>query len=59
MRARQRNRKSRLTHTVTPSQPATDSVDGSHDGVPFDSIERAISDIAAGKAIIVVDNEDR
>ena len=59
MRTRHRNRKSRLTHTVTPSQPATDSVDGTHDGVPFDSIERAISDIAAGKAIIVVDNEDR
>ena len=44
---------------MTPSQPATDSVDGAQDQVPFDSIERAISDIAAGKAIIVVDNEDR
>ena len=33
---------------------------GSGDGViKFDSIERAVSDIAAGKAVVVVDDEDR
>ncbi len=30
-----------------------------HDGVRLDSIERAIADIAAGKAVIVVDDETR
>ena len=30
-----------------------------HDGVRLDSVERAIADIAAGKAVIVVDDETR
>jgi len=30
-----------------------------HDGVRLDSIERAIADIAAGKAVVVVDDETR
>jgi 3,4-dihydroxy 2-butanone 4-phosphate synthase/GTP cyclohydrolase II len=34
-----------------PSEPATAS--------PLDTIERAIADIAAGKAVVVVDDEDR
>ncbi|ATD70810.1 MULTISPECIES: bifunctional 3,4-dihydroxy-2-butanone-4-phosphate synthase/GTP cyclohydrolase II [Gordonia] len=31
----------------------------SGEGVTFDTIERAIADIAAGKAVVVVDDEDR
>ncbi len=30
-----------------------------HDGVRLDSVERAIADIADGKAVVVVDDEDR
>ncbi len=30
-----------------------------HGGVRLDPVERAIADIAAGKAVVVVDDEDR
>ncbi|VXB64672.1 bifunctional 3,4-dihydroxy-2-butanone-4-phosphate synthase/GTP cyclohydrolase II [Nocardioides sp. AX2bis] len=32
---------------------------GPHGGVRLDSVERAIADIAAGRAVVVVDDEDR
>lgn len=35
------------------------STDAQHDGIRLDSIERAIADIAAGKAVVVVDDETR
>lgn len=35
------------------------STDVQHDGIRLDSIERAIADIAAGRAVIVVDDETR
>ena len=35
------------------------SIDEQHGGVRLDSIERAIADIAAGKAVVVVDDEGR
>jgi 3,4-dihydroxy 2-butanone 4-phosphate synthase/GTP cyclohydrolase II len=41
---------------VTPPEPPAG---GARDGVRLDSIERAISDLAAGKAVVVVDDEDR
>ncbi|MFT4088193.1 MAG: bifunctional 3,4-dihydroxy-2-butanone-4-phosphate synthase/GTP cyclohydrolase II [Gordonia sp. (in: high G+C Gram-positive bacteria)] len=39
--------------------PANDTVEGGAGRVQLDSIERAIADIAAGKAVVVVDDEDR
>jgi len=45
--------------TTSSTPPNSSSADPAGDGVYFDSVERAIADIAAGKAIIVVDNEDR
>ncbi|MGV9711190.1 bifunctional 3,4-dihydroxy-2-butanone-4-phosphate synthase/GTP cyclohydrolase II [Gordonia sp. NPDC003424] len=41
-----------------PTTSVHDTDDG-HSGVRFDSVERAIADIAAGKAVVVVDDEDR
>ncbi|MBA2952995.1 bifunctional 3,4-dihydroxy-2-butanone-4-phosphate synthase/GTP cyclohydrolase II [Nocardioides sp. MAH-18] len=35
------------------------SSDAQHDGIRLDPIERAIADIAAGKAVVVVDDETR
>ena len=35
------------------------SIDEQHGGVRLDSVERAIADIAAGKAVVVVDDEGR
>jgi 3,4-dihydroxy 2-butanone 4-phosphate synthase/GTP cyclohydrolase II len=32
---------------------------GEHDGIRLDSVERAIADIAAGRAVVVVDDESR
>ncbi len=42
-------------------EPATAPVHGQaqHGGVRLDSVERAIADIAAGKAVVVVDDEGR
>ncbi|GAA2049301.1 bifunctional 3,4-dihydroxy-2-butanone-4-phosphate synthase/GTP cyclohydrolase II [Williamsia deligens] len=37
----------------------TPIVDAAHGGVVLDSVDRAIADIAAGKAVVVVDDEDR
>jgi 3,4-dihydroxy 2-butanone 4-phosphate synthase/GTP cyclohydrolase II len=37
----------------------TDEVDGLRQTTRFDTVERAIADIAAGKAVVVVDDEDR
>lgn len=37
----------------------TGSTSGQHKGVRLDDIEAAIADIAAGKAVVVVDDEDR
>lgn len=48
--------------TTAPDTPPDTSSDIPLDTSPataFDSIERAIADIAAGRAVIVVDNEDR
>ena len=39
-----------------PSTPARPAADTRFD---FDSIERALADIRAGKAVLVVDDEDR
>ncbi|WP_109508917.1 bifunctional 3,4-dihydroxy-2-butanone-4-phosphate synthase/GTP cyclohydrolase II [Nocardioides speluncae] len=42
------------------SDPATDpATNPATDKVRLDSVERAIADIAAGKAVVVVDDEDR
>ncbi|AEG81749.1 GTP cyclohydrolase II 3,4-dihydroxy-2-butanone 4- phosphate synthase dhbp synthase [Corynebacterium ulcerans 809] len=45
-------------HIDTPGQTAHDDAEYS-DRVRLDSVDTAIADIAAGKAVIVVDNEDR
>ncbi|ALU21555.1 3,4-dihydroxy-2-butanone 4-phosphate synthase [Corynebacterium pseudotuberculosis] len=45
-------------HIDTPGQTAHDDT-GRTDRVILDSVETAIANIAAGKAVIVVDNEDR
>ena len=37
----------------------TDEADGLRQTTRFDTVERAIADIAAGKAVVVVDDEDR
>ena len=37
----------------------TDEVDDLRQTTRFDTVERAIADIAAGKAVVVVDDEDR
>ena len=44
-------------HTVA-DHTVTDST-ATHTTVDFDTVERAIADIAAGKAVVVVDDEDR
>ncbi|WP_230084684.1 bifunctional 3,4-dihydroxy-2-butanone-4-phosphate synthase/GTP cyclohydrolase II [Nocardioides marmotae] len=48
---------------TTPGSPATSGTpqtgEPQHAKVRLDSVERAIADIAAGKAVIVVDDEDR
>ena len=37
----------------------SDPADAQHDGVRLDPVERAVADIAAGKAVVVVDDETR
>jgi len=44
--------------TVAPQDPPREQ-SGPYDRTGLDSIERAIADIAAGKAVVVVDDEDR
>lgn len=41
------------------SESPRDGEDTTGEGVKFDTIERAIADIAAGKPVVVVDDEDR
>ncbi|MCW2816820.1 MAG: ribBA, partial [Nocardioides sp.] len=43
-----------MTHPPHPMK-----VDDQHGGVRLDSVDRAIADIAAGKAVVVVDDEGR
>ena len=45
--------------TRTPATPRDGRRMSEHDNVRLDTVERAIADIAAGKAVIVVDDEDR
>jgi 3,4-dihydroxy 2-butanone 4-phosphate synthase/GTP cyclohydrolase II len=45
--------------STTDSQPTTSGPAPQHGGVRLDPIERAIEDIAAGKAVVVVDDEGR
>ncbi|GAA0979692.1 Riboflavin biosynthesis protein RibBA [Nocardioides aquaticus] len=46
-----------MTEQHAPDAPAGSP--GPHGGVRLDSVERAVADIAAGRAVVVVDDEDR
>ncbi|WP_245555657.1 bifunctional 3,4-dihydroxy-2-butanone-4-phosphate synthase/GTP cyclohydrolase II [Gordonia soli] len=48
-----------MTTESTTQGSATTEGGGAHERVELDSVERAIADIAAGKAVVVVDDEDR
>lgn len=45
--------------TEVPAVSASDLPLTQHDGVRLDTVERAIADIAAGRAVVVVDDQDR
>lgn len=45
-------------NSALTESPVTDDT-GTHTAVELDTVERAIADIAAGKAVVVVDDEDR
>ncbi len=49
-----------MTEPHPPETPRTPGApQGPHGGVRLDTVERAVADIAAGRAVVVVDDEDR
>ena len=49
-----------MTEQHPPETPRTPGApQGPHGGVRLDPVERAVADIAAGRAVVVVDDEDR
>ena len=48
-----------MTHDIQPEVQPEAQPEAQHGGIRLDPIERAIADIAAGKAVVVVDDETR